>query len=172
MQRGAVTLNNYKQIGENHFIEDHGLYFEDFTIGHIFDHMPGRTITATDNTWASLIAMNQHPIHIDQNFASTTEFKQILVSSLVTFCIINGMTVNTVSAKAIANLGWDDVKLTAPVFINDTLYAQSTILDKRESKSRPNQGIIKVKTIGYNQNKQMVISFERNILIPKRHGTI
>ena len=158
-------MNNFIKIGENRFIEDHGLAYEDFVVGHLFEHRPGRSITASDNTWASLIALNQHPIHIDANYAATTEFKQILVSSLVTFAIINGMTVNTISAKAIANLGWNNVRLLYPVFINDTLYAETTILHKRESKSRPGQGIVTVETNGYNQNKQKVISFERVFLV-------
>ena len=106
--------------------------------------------------------------HIDANYASATEFEQILVSSLVTFAIVNGMTVNTISAKAVANLGWNNVKLRHPVFINDTLYAETIILHKRESKSRAGQGIVTVETKGYNQNKQEVISFERVFLIAKK----
>jgi acyl dehydratase len=161
-------FNSYSQIGEKKFMEESGLLYEDFVVGHIFEHRPGRTITATDNTWCSLIAMNQHPIHIDQSYASKTEFNKILVSSLITFCIINGMTVKTISAKAVANLGWDKVKLVNPVFIGDTLYATTKILGKRISQKNPKRGVVKVKTIGYNQDKKIVISFERNILIPKR----
>jgi itaconyl-CoA hydratase len=164
-------INVYKKIANNRYIEDFGLYFEDFNIGDIFEHRPGRTITTTDNTWGSLISMNQHPLHIDQNFASNTEFGKILVSSLVTFCIINGMTVSTISAKAIANLGWDNVRLTAPVFIGDTLYAETEILEKRESESRKNQGIVKVKTKGYNQDQKAVITLERNFLVAKKSIT-
>ena len=162
----------YSKLEAGRYIESFGLFFEDFKIGDIFEHRPGRTITSTDNTWASLLSMNQHPIHIDQNFAERTEFKQILVSSLVTFCLVNGMTVSTISAKAIANLGWDSVRLTHPVYIDDTLYAESSILEVRESKSRKNQGIVKVKTVGYNQNKDVVISFERTFLVPKKSGNI
>lgn len=162
----------YNEISKNRYVENFGLYFDDFKIGDVFEHRPGRTITATDNTWASLIAMNQHPIHIDKNYASRTEFKKILVSSLVTFCIVNGMTVSTISAKAIANLGWDNVRLTAPVFINDTLYAETQVLEMRTSKSRKNQGIVKVKTVGYNQNKQIVISFERSFLVPTKYDAV
>ena len=155
-----------KQISEQRYREEKGLYFDDFTEGMVVEHQPGRTITATDNIWQSLISMNQHPLHIDEEYCQGTEFKKLLVSSLVTFNIVNGMTVHTMSQKAIANLGWDKVRLTAPVFVGDTLYAESKVLAKRKSRSRPGQGIVTIQTTGCNQNKQKVIEFERNILIP------
>jgi itaconyl-CoA hydratase len=156
------------EIKENIYVESYGLYLEEFEQGLVIKHNPGRTITESDNTWMTLLTMNQHPIHLDMEMAKESEFKQRLVNSVVTFAIINGMTVNSVSAKAIANLGWDKVKLPNPVFIGDTIYAQTEILNVRTSKSRPEQGIVTVLTTGFNQNKDIVLSFERSILIPKR----
>ncbi|HWL84702.1 MAG TPA: MaoC family dehydratase [Polyangiaceae bacterium] len=158
----------YRRVGENRYREDKGFCYEDFVLGMVIEHRPGRTVTVTDNIWQSLISMNQHPLHIDAEYCKETEFEKLLVSSLVTFNLVNGMTVHTVSQKGIANLGWDAVRLTAPVFVGDTLYAESEVLTKRESKSRPEQGIVTVRTIGTNQNQQRVIQFERTVLVPKR----
>lgn len=158
----------YKKIGDNRFREDKGFCYEDFEPGVTIEHSPGRTITSTDNSWMSLLAMNQSPLHIDAVYCERTEFKQLLVSSLVTFNIVNGMTVHTVSHKGIANLGWDRVRLLHPVFVGDTLFAESTVLEKRESKSRPTQGIVKVQTIGKNQDGVAVIEFERTVLVEMR----
>ncbi len=159
-------MQSYVEIEPGVYREDPGFWFETFAEGLVVQHRPGRTITETDNAWGSLLAMNQHPIHIDTVYAESTEFKQILVSSLVTFSVVNGMTVRSVSQKGIANLGWDRVRLLAPVFIGDTLYAQSTVLRSRLSQSRPGQGVVTVSTIGTNQISKEVISFERTILIP------
>ncbi len=112
--------------------------------------------------------MNPHPLHIDEEYGKQTEFGQTLISSAVTFCVINGLTVNTLSAKAVANLGWDKVRLINPVFVGDTLYAESKILSKRLSKKRPHQGIVVVETVGYKQDGSQVIIFERTILIPRK----
>ena len=160
------------QIEKNRYRETNGLYFEDFVVGDIFEHRPGRTVTEIDNVWQSLINMNQCPLHIDDNYSQRTEFKKPLVSSLVTFCIINGMTVTTMSAKVIANLGWDKVRLTNPVFVGDTLYAESEILEVRESKSRPTQGIVKIKTIGIKQDGTIVMTCERTFLVPKKGNAV
>ncbi|MDD3266389.1 MAG: MaoC family dehydratase [Burkholderiales bacterium] len=161
------NLNKYIKVSENRYREKHGLFLEDFQVGTTIEHRPGRTITLTDNIWQSLISMNQHPIHIDKEFARNTEFKEILVSSLVTFNIVNGMTVNSMSNNVIANLGWDNVRLLNPVFVGDTLYAESEVLSVRESKSRPNQGIVIIKTTGFKQDKTIVIQFNRTFLVPK-----
>lgn len=158
------------KVSTNRYRENQGLYFEDFEIRTVIEHLPGRTITEADNTWMTLLSLNRHPIHLDQKYAQeNSEFGKILVNSTVTFAIINGMTVERLSAKTIANLGWDKVKLVHPVFIGDTLYAESEILSKRESKSRPHQGIIKIRTIGKNQDHVCVISMERVFLIPKKY---
>ncbi len=159
-------MQSYIEICPGTYREDTGFWFETFAEGMVIQHRPGRTITETDNTWGSLLAMNQHPVHIDSVYAESTEFKQILVSSLVTFSIVNGMTVRSISQKGIANLGWDRVRLLAPVFIGDTLYAQSTVLKTRLSRSRQGQGIVSISTIGTNQKANKVIAFDRTVLVP------
>lgn len=161
--------SNLQKIADNHYREAHGFFYEDLVVGLTIEHRPGRTITMTDNIWQSLISLNQSPLHIDAEYAKQTEFKKILVSSLVTFNVINGMTVNTISYNAIANLGWNNVVLKHPVFIGDTLYSESTVIAKRESKSRDHQGIVTIKTLGKNQHDQVVITLERTILIPKKN---
>lgn len=157
-----------KQVAENTYRESYGRYFEDFKLGDIYEHRPGRTISEADNTWFTLLTMNQHPIHFDEEYAKGSEFGKLLVNSCLTLSIVAGMSVSDTSQKAIANLGWTDIKLTAPVFIGDTIYALSKVLDKRESSSRPTQGIVKIHSIGRNQDGADVISFERAMLIPKR----
>ncbi|OEJ29281.1 dehydratase [Streptomyces agglomeratus] len=158
----------YVELEPGRFREDVGLRYEDYVIGHVFEHRPGRTITATDNIWSSLLCLNQHPLHIDEVYASTTPFKKLLVSSLVTFGIVNGMTVRTISQQAVANLGWDKVRLSAPVFVGDTLYAETTILAKRPSGSRPGEGIVTVHTVGRNQDGVPVIEFDRTLMATMR----
>ncbi|MCG6497800.1 MaoC family dehydratase [Kitasatospora sp. A2-31] len=146
------------------------MVYEDFVPGEVVEHRPGRTITMSDNTWSSLLCLNQHPLHIDAVYAEQTAFQKILVSSLVTFGIVNGMTVSSISAKCIANLGWDKVRMTAPVFVGDTLYATTRILGKRESAKRPGEGIVTVHTTGLNQDGVPVIEFERTILVPRQEA--
>jgi len=145
-----------------------GRYYEDFTAGDTYKHWPGRTITAADNTWFTLLTMNQHPIHFDEEYAKKSEFGKPLVNSTLTLAIVVGMSVQDVSQNAIANLGWTDITMPAPVFNGDTLYAESTVLDKRESKSRPRQGIVTVATRGWKQDGTTVMTFKRSILIPRR----
>ncbi|MGA3140489.1 MAG: MaoC family dehydratase [Xanthobacteraceae bacterium] len=148
-----------------------GRYYEDFVVGDIYEHRPGRTITESDNINFSLMTMNQHPMHCDANFAAKSEFKQPLVNSALTLAVVVGMTVNDVSLKAIANLGWKNIDLTGPVFPGDTLYAESEVLEKRESKSRPTQGIVTVETRAFKQDGKAVMNFVRTALLPKRgHG--
>lgn len=148
-----------------------GRYFEDFIVDDVYEHFPGRTITDTDNIQFSLLTMNNHPMHCDHAFAAKSEFGKPLVNSGLTLAIVLGMTVADVSGKAIANLGWTDIKLTAPVHPGDTIYAESEVLEKRESKSRPTQGIVTVRTIGKKSDGVIFMSFIRSVLIPKRgHG--
>ncbi|MBT7771585.1 MAG: MaoC family dehydratase, partial [Rhodospirillales bacterium] len=116
----------------------------------------------------TLLTMNQHPIHFDAEYAAKSEFKKPLVNSCLTLSIVAGMSVSDVSQKAVANLGWDKISMPAPVFVGDTLYAESEVLDKRESKSRPTQGIVTVKTIGKKQDGTIVMTYERTVLVPKR----
>ena len=157
-----------KEVGPNRFRESYGRYFEDFEPGHIYEHRPGRTITESDNTWFTLLTMNQHPVHFDAEYAAQSEFKQPLVNSCLTLAIITGMTVSDTSQKAVANLGWTDIRMPAPVFVGDTLYAESKVLSKRESSSRPTQGIVNIRTVGKKHDGTVVMSYERAMLIPKR----
>jgi itaconyl-CoA hydratase len=157
-----------KPVGDNRLRESYGRYFEDFEVGTIYEHRPGRTISEADNTWFTLLTMNQHPLHFDSEYAAKSEFGKPLVNSCLTLSVVVGMTVSDISQKAIGNLGWTDIKLTAPVFAGDTLYAESEVLAKRESASRPTQGIVTVRTIGKKQDGTIFISFERTILVPKR----
>jgi len=145
-----------------------GRCLEDFKVGDVYEHRPGRTISEADNTWFTLLTMNTHPIHFDAAYAAKTEFVRPLVNSCLTLAMVTGMSVNDLSRKAIANLGWDKVRLTAPVFAGDTIYAESEVLEVRESKSRPTQGIIKVRTTGKKSDGTPFVSFERSILVPRR----
>ena len=161
-------LPAYKPVGERRFRETAGLYYEDFTPGNVFEHRPGRTVLETDNTWFTLLTMNVQQVHFDAEYAAKSEWKRPLVNSAFTLALLTGMSVRTVSAKVVANLGWDKVKAMAPVFAGDTLYAESKILSKRESASRPGQGIVTIETCGFNQHGTEVMRFERTMLIYKR----
>ena len=145
-----------------------GRYYEDFSVGETYKHWPGRTLTAADNTWFTLLTMNQHPIHFDEEYAKRSEFGKPLVNSTLTLAIVTGMSVADVSQHAIANLGWTDIVMPAPVFNGDTLYAETSVLEKRESKSRPGQGIVSVATRAWKQDGATVMTFKRSILVPKR----
>src|SRR4029453_3869179 len=120
-------------VGPQRYRESFGRYFEDFEPGAVYEHRPGRTLTETDNMWFTLLTMNTHPLHFDNAYAAKSEFKQALVNSCLTLSVVVGMSVSDVSQKAIGNLGWNDIRLSAPVFVGDTLYAASTVLSKRES---------------------------------------
>lgn len=157
-----------KPVGKQRYRESYGRYLEEFQVGDVYEHRPGRSITETDNTWFTLLTMNQHPLHFDREYGAKSEFGQVLVNSCLTLSLVTGMSVSDVSQKTIANLGWNDVKLTGPVFVGDTIYAESEVLAVRESKSRPHQGIVTIRTRGYKQDGSEVISFERSMLIPKR----
>ena len=145
-----------------------GRYFEDFAVGDVYEHWPGRTITEADNTWFTLLTMNTHPLHFDAAYAATTEFGRPLVNSCLTLSMTVGMSVSDVSQNAVANLGWTDIRLPAPVFVGDTLYARSEVIALRPSQSRPGQGIVTVRTSGRNAEGVEVISFERTALVAGR----
>jgi itaconyl-CoA hydratase len=161
-----------KEVGKGRYRESYGRYFEEFTVGDVYEHRPGRTISEADNTWFTLMTMNQHPLHFDFEYAAKSEFGKPLVNSCLTLSIVAGMSVSDISQKTIANLGWDKIKLTSPVFIGDTIYAESEVLALRESKSRPTQGIVTVKTIGKKADGTEFMSYERTMLIPKRGHAI
>ena len=161
-------LPAYKAVGDRRYRETSGLYYEDFNPGDVFEHRPGRTVLDVDNTYFTLLTLNVQQVHFDAAYAAETEWKKMLVDSTFTLALLTGMSVRTVSAKVVANLGWDKVKATHPVFAGDTLYAESTILHKRESKSRPTQGIVTVKTTGTTEDGTVFMTYERTVLIPKR----
>jgi acyl dehydratase len=160
-----LSVMTLRRVGENEFVEEQGGDYEDFTPGMVIRHRPGRTISEADNNWMTLLTMNQHPLHFDEHYAANAEYGRILVNSGLTLCLVGGMTVQALSARAVANLGWDRVRLKDPVFVGDTLYATSRILDKRLSKSRPGQGIVTVETTGAKSTGETVIVFERSFLV-------
>ena len=161
-----------KQLGGQRYRETFGRSYEHFAVGDVYEHRPGRTITQADNTWFTLLTMNTHPLHFDEQYAKATEFGRCLVASPLTVAILVGMSVTDVSQKAIANLGWREIRLPAPVFAGDTLYAESEVLEKRESKSRPEAGLVTVRTTGRNQDGKVVCTFERTILVAKRGHSV
>jgi itaconyl-CoA hydratase len=145
-----------------------GRFFEDFEVGDVYEHPLGRTVTTTDNVWFTLLSQNTAPVHFDHNYAAQTEFGKPLVDSTFTLALVTGQSVTDISQNVFANLGWDEVRLPAPVFEGDTIYSQSEVLEKRESRSRPNVGIVTVETTGYNQNGRTVITFKRTIMVYRR----
>jgi len=145
-----------------------GRFYEDFEIGDVYKHPLGRTISETDNTWFTLLSMNPNQLHFNREYGKRSEFGRRLVDSTLTFSIVTGMSVSDISLNVIANLGWDEVRLPHPLFIGDTLYADSTVLEKRESKSRPNAGIVTFRSRGVNQDGKVVLSFKRTILVYKQ----
>ena len=143
-------------------------YFEDFEVGAVYEHKLGRTVTTADNMWFTQLTMNTNPIHVDHHYASKTEFKRPLVNSCFTLALVTGLSVPDVSENALANLGWESVRLPAPVFEGDTIYARSEVLEARTSRSRPNVGIVRVRTTGLNQDGVAVIEFERTVMVYRR----
>jgi itaconyl-CoA hydratase len=144
-----------------------GRSYEDFNVGDIYHHPLGRTITETDNIWFTLLMVNTNPIHFDAHYASQTEFQRPLVNSTLTLALVTGLSVADISQYGL-NLGWDEVRMPAPVFVGDTLYAQTEVLNKRESKSRPHMGLITIRTMGFKQDGTIVIEFKRTLLVYKR----
>ena len=145
-----------------------GRFYEDFDIGDIYKHPLGRTVTNVDNIWFTLLTQNTAPIHFDAHYASKTEFKKPLVDSTFTVALVTGQSVTDISQNVFANLGWEEIRLPNPVFEGDTIYSESKVLEKRESKSRENVGIILVETSGYNQEGIVVINFKRRVMVYKK----
>ena len=147
----------------------YGRVYEDFHEGDIIKHWPGRTVSATDDSLFSLATLNQHPLHIDAHYASQqTQFGKNVVNGAFVFAIGVGLTVNDISGAAIANLGYESIDHLQPTFHNDTLYARTVILEKRESKSKQDRGIVYVETTVSNQHGDDVLRFRRNLMVPKR----
>lgn len=149
-------------------MSDRGRCLEGFAVGDVFRSRLGRTISETDNIWFTLLTMNTNQMHFNAPFAERTEFGAPLVVSTLTLAIVLGLSVADTSENAVANLGWGDIRLPKPVFAGDTLWAESEVLTVRESKSRPDCGIVGVRTRGINQRAEVVIEFTRSFMIFKR----
>ena len=145
-----------------------GRFFEDFHVGDVYHHALGRTVTETDNSWFTLLTQNTAPLHFDKHYASQTEFGRPLVNSTFTLALVTGQSVSDVSQNVMANLGWDEVRLLKPLFEGDTVYSKSEVLELRDSKSRPNVGVVTVRTTGFNQDGVILIEFIRTLLVYRR----
>ena len=145
-----------------------GRVFEDFEVGDVYEHPLGRTITQADNVWFTCLTMNTNPIHFDAEYARQTEFKRPLVNSCFTLALVTGQSTIDLTMNGVANLSWDEVRMPNPLFEGDTVYSRSEVLEKRESKSRPNVGIVKVRTIGFTHEGTVVIEFLRTFMVYKR----
>jgi itaconyl-CoA hydratase len=144
-----------------------GRFYEDFEVDAVYRHALGRTVLDTDNSWFTLLTMNTNELHFNHHYAESQPFGKPLANSTMTLAMVIGLTVYDVSQNAVANLGMDEVRLTAPVFCGDTLYAESVVLDKRTTESRPYAGIVKVLTRGLNQDGTEIMSFTRTIMVLK-----
>ena len=145
-----------------------GRFYEDFEVGDLYRHPLGRTVLAVDNSWFTLLTQNTAPIHFDRHYAAQTEFGQPLVDSTFTLALVTGQSVTDISQNVFANLGWDEVRLPNPVFEGDTIYSQSEVLEKRESKSRPEAGIVELHHRCFNQDGKLVAECRRQAFIKKR----
>ena len=145
-----------------------GRFFEDFRVGDVYHHALGRTVTETDNSWFTLLTQNTAPLHFDRHYATQTEFGRPLVNSTFTLALVTGQSVSDVSQNVMANLGWDEVRLLKPLFEGDTVYSKSEVLELRDSKSRPNVGVVTVRTTGFNQDGIVLIEFNRTLLVYRR----
>lgn len=148
--------------------DSRGNFYEDFTVGDVFKSRLGRTITEADNIWFTCITMNTNQVHFNDSYAARTMFEKPLVNSTFTLALVTGLTVPDTSENAAANLEWTDIKLPAPVFVGDTLWAESEVTGKRESRSRPTTGIVSIRSRGINQRRAVVIEFRRTFLVYKR----
>jgi itaconyl-CoA hydratase len=146
-------------------IETMGRSYAELEIGAVYRSRFGRTVLEADNVWFTLLTLNTNPIHFDVEYAAATEWQRPLVDSTFTLALVTGLSVVDVSERAV-NLGWREVRLPAPVFAGDTIRAETEILEKRASRSRPGQGIVTVRTRGLNQRDEVVIEFERTVLVP------
>lgn len=148
-----------------------GRFYDDFEVGDTYRHPLGRTITETDNIWFTLLTCNTNMTHFNADYAGRTDFEQYLVNSALTLSLVSGLSVTDISENAVANLGWDEIRLPNPVFVGDTLYAETTILDKRKSNSRPYAGIVNIQTRGFKQDGTTVIEFKRTVMVYTRDGS-
>ncbi|MCB2221977.1 MAG: MaoC family dehydratase [Bacteroidetes bacterium] len=150
----------------NHKAVQYGRYFDEFEVGDVYEHALRKTITESDNNLFSLITMNHHPLHLDQEYVKDQQHGRVLVVGTLVFSLVVGLTVADVSGRAIANLGYHEIRHSGPVFIGDTLHAKTEVLNVRKSKSKPDRGVVSVKTIAYNQREEEVLEFSRDVLVP------
>ncbi|MDT3399250.1 MaoC family dehydratase [Streptomyces sp. B1866] len=166
--QGRTPPTGYETVGDRRYREVVGFHYEEFTVGDVIEHRPGRTVTEMDNVLMSMLSMNDAPLHIDAAYCADLPWGRPLVSSLVTLSIVGGMTARSTSGRALANLGWDHIRLPNPVFPGDTLYAESEVLAKRLSRSRPGEGIVTCRTTGTKATGEVVLVYERSFLVPCR----
>ena len=158
-------VKNVIEVAPNTFRETFGRYFEDFEVGHTYQHRPGRTVTETDNIYFTLLTMNTHPLHFDNEYAAGSEFGKPLVTSPMTRSMVVGLSVNQLTqGTLVANLGFESVRFPAPLFHGDTLRAETIVMSKRESKSRTGQGVVALEHTGFNQHGDVVVEATRNAL--------
>jgi acyl dehydratase len=148
-----------------------GRYYEEFEVGAVYRHWPGRTIADYDNTWFALLSMNQHALYIDHHYARQQPLARQPVIDTLVFSLVVGISVADTSGKAIANLGFESVNFETPLFVGDSLYGESEVLEKRESSSKPDRGVIAIETRGFNQARERIIVLRRRFLAPKRNGS-
>lgn len=151
--------------------EEFGRFFEEFTTGDIYRHWPGKTVTESDNNLFCLLTMNHHPIHLDAHYSESQLHGRILVCGLLVVSVVVGMTVPTISGKAIANLEYERISHDGPVFVGDTLYARTEILGVEPSRSKPDRGVVHVETLASNQEDNQVLTLRRRVLVPRRRGS-
>jgi itaconyl-CoA hydratase len=170
MAEGNLTSGSPARLvqSQNSTVSWNGRFFEDFKVGDVYRHPLGRTVIEADNSWWTLLTQNNAALHFDVHYASQTEWGKPLVDSTFTLALVTGQSVHDVSMNVMANLGWDHVRLPHPVFEHDTIYSQSEVLRVRSSESRPDVGIVEVRTIGFNQKGAIVITFERTLLVYRR----
>lgn len=145
-----------------------GRFYEDFDVGDVYRSRLGRTISETDNTWFTCLTMNTNQVHFNAPYAENTRFGRMLVNSTFTLALVAGLTVPDTSENAVANLGWSDIRLPAPVFVGDTLWAESEVLELRPSESRPTAGIVSMRSRGVNQHGEVVIEYLRTFMVLRR----
>lgn len=162
----------YRRVGPNRYREQVGFHYDEIVVGTVIEHRPGRTVTEMDNVLMSMLSMNAAPLHIDAAYAARGPWGRPLVSSLVTLSIVGGMTARSTSGRTVANLGWDRIRLPHPVFVGDTLYAESEVTAKRLSASRPGEGIVSCRTTGIKSTGEVVLTFDRSFLVPTHESSI
>ena len=157
-----------RKTGENRYRESFGRYYEQFHVGDVYEHRPGRTVTQTENTWFTLLTQNTNPIHFDDAYSAQTEFRKPLINSCLTLALVTGQSVTDLSQNVMANLGWDEVRFPKPLFHGDTIRVETEVLELRESKSRPQNGIVVFAHRAFNQHGVLVGECKRSALMMRR----